>query len=33
MGLLKIGLSIVVRIHLAQERHKRQAVVNLLMNV
>ena len=33
LGLLKIGFSVVVRIYLAQERHKRQAVVNMVMNV
>jgi len=33
MGLLKIRLLVVVRIHLAQERHMMQAVVNMAMNV
>ena len=33
MDLIKIGFSVVVRIHLAQDRHQRQAAVNLVMNV
>jgi hypothetical protein len=33
MGLIQIGLSVVIRIHLTQDRHKRQAVVNMVMNV
>jgi len=33
MGLFKIRLSVVVPIHLAQDRHRRQAVVYMVMNV
>jgi hypothetical protein len=33
MSVTKIGLAVVVRIHLVKERHKRQAVVNMVINV
>ena len=33
MGLVNNGLSVVVRIRLAQDRYQRQPVVNLVMNV